>query len=374
MTRTPSTLHAPPGAALHPSSPQAFRFARLGSGARIAWTDSGPAAAPTLVRVAHWLTNVEYDLRSPIWAPWVQRLSRSFRLVRYDERGCGLSGTDARPYGLEPWLEELEAVVDAAVETSREPRVALLAVSGAAPVAIAYAVRHPHRVSHLVVLGGFLHGALHRCSAPEERGYLEAQWKLVQFGWGRDDPAVREFFSSRFVPDATPEVRAGLNEQQRRSCDGPLAAQIMRARAEVDVRALAPRVAAPTLVLHCEGDRAVPVTLGHEIAGVIPGARFESLPSANHVPLGHEPAFARFCEAVASFVTGAGAGSNDRLRLTPRERELARLVAQGLDNAQIAAHLGVADKTVRNGLSVLYAKLGVDSRARAVARSRDLGL
>jgi pimeloyl-ACP methyl ester carboxylesterase/DNA-binding CsgD family transcriptional regulator len=261
-------------------------------------------------------------------------------------------------------------VIEAAVDASREPKVVLLGVSGAAPVAIAYAVRHPERVSHLVLLGGYLHGALHRCRTPEDRGFLEAQWRLVEFGWGRDDPAVQEFFSSRFVPDATPDVRAGLNEQQRRSCDGPRAAQIVRARAELDVRALAPQVAVPTLVLHCEGDRAVPVSLGHEIAASIPGARFESLPSANHVPLGHEPAFARFCEAVADFVSGAG----DALRLTPRERELAGLVAQGLDNAQIAARLGVADKTVRNALSALYAKLGVDGRARAVARSRDLGL
>ena len=247
--------------------------------------------------------------------------------------------------------------------------MALLAVSGAAPVAIAYAARHPSRVSHLVVLGGYLHGALHRCATAQDRGFLEAQWRLVEFGWGRDDPAVREFFSGRFLPEATPEVRAGMNEQQRRSCDGPRAAQIMRARAEVDVRALAPRVAAPTLVLHCEGDRAVPVALGHEIAAAIPGARFESLPSGNHVPLGHEPAFDRFCEAVSGFV-----GTGDRPRLTPRERALARLVAQGLDNAQIAARLGVAGKTVRNALSALYAKLGVEGRAAAVARSRDLGL
>jgi len=369
MTRSSSTdADATTGARAAPA--QAFRFAQLSSGARIAWTRSGPPAAPTLVRVAHWLTNVEYDLRSPIWCPWVERLSRSFRLVRYDERGCGLSGDDPRPRGLEPWVEELEAVVEAAVDAAREPKVALLGVSAAVPVAIAYAVRHPERVSHLVVLGGYLQGALHRCRTPEDRGFLDAQWRLVEFGWGRNDPAVREFFSSRFVPDATPEIRAGLNEQQRRSCDGPRAAQIMRARAEIDVRALAPRVTVPTLVLHGEGDRAVPVELGHEIATSIPGARFESLPSRNHVPLGHEPAFARFCDATVEFVTGAGAAP----RLTPRERELAGLVAQGLDNAQIAARLGVADKTVRNALSALYAKLGVDSRARAVARSRDLGL
>lgn len=345
---------------------QEVRFARTPSGARIAWARTGRPDAPTLVRVAHWLTHVEYDLRSPLWRPWVERLSRSFRLVRYDERGCGLSSPDDRPPDLDSLLEELEAVIDA----HGEPRVALLGVSGAAPVAIAYAVRHPERVSHLVLLGGYLNGALTRNPSAQERAYIEAQWRLVETGWSRDDPAVRDFFSSRFVPDAPPEVREGLNEQQRRSCDGARAAAILRGRAWLDVRALAPTVAVPTLVLHCEGDRACPVPLGHAIAAAIPGARFESLPSANHVPLGHEPAFDRFCEATVDFVGEAGRMP----RLTPRERALAGLVAQGLDNAQIAARLGVADKTVRNALSALYAKLGVDGRARAVARSRDLGL
>jgi pimeloyl-ACP methyl ester carboxylesterase/DNA-binding CsgD family transcriptional regulator len=345
---------------------QEVRFARVGSGARVAWARTGRPDAPTLVRVAHWLTNVDHDLRSPLWRPWVERLSRSFRLVRYDERGCGLSDADGRGPDLESLLEELEAVIDA----HGEPRIALLGVSGAAPVAIAYAVRHPERVSHLVVLGGYLNGALTRAPTDEERAYLEAQWRLVETGWNRDDPAVREFFSSRFLPDAPAQVRAGMNAQQRTSCDGARAATILRCRASLDVRTLAPRASVPTLVMHCEGDRAVPVQFGHAVAAAIPDARFESLPSSNHVPLGHEPAFARFCDATAEFVTGA-----DRLpRLTPRERELAALVAHGLDNAQIAARLGVADKTVRNALSALYAKLGVDGRARAVARARDLGL
>ena len=345
---------------------QEVRFARVASGTRIAWARTGRAEAPTLVRVAHWLTNVDYDLRSPIWRPWIERLSRSFRLVRYDERGCGLSDAEDREPDLESLVEELQAVIDA----HGEARVALLGVSGATPAAIAYAARHPERVSHLVLLGGHLNGALVRCRSDAERAYLEAQWRLVETGWSRDDPAVQEFFSSRFVPDAPPEVRAGINEQQRRSCDGARAAASLRGRASLDVRALAPSVRAPTLVLHCEGDRACPVALGHEIAAAIPGARFESLPSANHVPLGHEPAFGRFCDAVVGFVRG-GDGPP---RLTPRERALAGLVAQGLDNAQIAARLGVADKTVRNALSALYAKLGVDGRARAVARARDLGL
>ena len=345
---------------------QELRFARVCSGARIAWARTGRADAPTLVRVAHWLTHVEHDLRSPLWRPWIERLSRSFRLVRYDERGCGLSEADDRALDLDSAVEELSSVIDA----HGEPRVALLGVSGATPAAIAYAARHPERVSHLVLLGGYLSGALTRCSTSEERAYLEAQWRLVETGWSRDDPAVRAFFSSRFVPDAPPEVRDSLNEQQRRSCDGARAAASMRGRARLDVRALAPTLTVPTLVLHCQGDRACPVTLGHEIAAAIPGARFESLASTNHVPLGNEPAFERFCEAVAGFVVGGGRPP----RLTPRERELAALVGQGLDNAQIAARLGLADKTVRNALSALYAKLGVEGRARAVLRARELGL
>jgi pimeloyl-ACP methyl ester carboxylesterase/DNA-binding CsgD family transcriptional regulator len=345
---------------------QEVRFTRVSSGARIAWARTGRPDAPTLVRVAHWLTHVHYDLHSPLWRPWVERLGRSFRLVRYDERGCGLSDADDRPMDLDSLVEELETVIDA----HGEPRVALLGVSGATPAAIAYAVRHPERVSHLVLLGGYLNGALARSPSDAERAYLEAQWRLIETGWSRDDAAVREFFTSRFVPDASPEVRAGLNEQQRRSSDGARAAASLRGRASLDVRSLAPRVDTPTLVMHCEGDRACPIALGHEIAAAIPGARFESLPSANHVPLGHEPAFARFCDAVVGFVTGG-----DRApRLTPRERELAALVARGLDNAQIAARLGLADKTIRNALSALYARLGVDTRARAVARCRDLGL
>jgi pimeloyl-ACP methyl ester carboxylesterase len=345
---------------------QTFRFTRVSSGARIAWTCSGPTGAPVLVRVAHWLTNVGYDPKSPLWGPWVERLSRSFRLVRYDERGCGLSDDDTRPPDLDAWIEELEAVVEAV----GEPKVALLGVRGGAPVAIAYAARHPERVSHLVLFGGYLIGASHRSESADDLAYLEAQWRLVEFGWGRDDPAVREFFSGRFLPEATPEVRAGMNEQQRRSCNGTRAAAILRGRAAQDVRAIAPQVRVPTLVLHCERDRATPVELGREMAAAIPGARFETLDSGNHVPLGTEPAFARFCDAVVDFVRGAGGVP----RLTARERELAGLVAQGLDNAQIAARLGVADKTVRNALSMLYAKLGVDNRARAVARSRDIGL
>lgn len=343
-----------------------LRFAHLACGARIAYARSGRTGAPTLIRVAHWMTHVEYDLRSPLWAPWLEQLGRAFQFVRYDERGCGLSTAADLTHDLETAVEEIDAVAQA----HGAPQIALLGISGAAAPAVAYAARHPERVSHLVVLGGFSHGLMFRGASAEAVAYHEAQVRLVELGWGRNDPSVQEFFTSRFLPDGSPEARAALNEQQRLSCDGRRAAALMQARARLDVRALAAQVRAPTLVLHSQGDCAVPVAHGHELAAAIPGARFESLASRNHIPLAGEPAFARLVTAVTEFVAAPPQGLPP---LTARERELASLVGQGLDNLQIAARLGIAGKTVRNMLSTLYVKLGVEGRPQAVVRARDLG-
>ncbi|MBI5257876.1 MAG: alpha/beta fold hydrolase [Burkholderiales bacterium] len=341
-----------------------LRFTRVASGARIAWGCSG--RGPVLVRVAHWMTHVEHDLQSPIWRPWLQRLGRAVQVLRYDERGCGLSGHDTVALGLEAAVEELSAVIDAC----GADRVALLGQSGAAAPAIAYAVAHPERVSHLVLLGGYLCGLLHLNPSPQALAYHEAQVQLMALGWGRDDPAVQQFFTTTMIPDATPEQARALNEQQRLSCDGARAAAILRARVALDVRALAPQVRVPTLVLHSRGDRVVALERGRELAAAIPGAQFAELPTRNHIPLPGDEGFEPLCDAVTTFVRGSAPGP----ALTPRERELAALVAQGLDNAQLAAQLGVADKTVRNALSALYAKLGVDGRPQAIARIRDTGL
>lgn len=343
-----------------------LRFTQVASGARIAWARSGRVGAPVLVRVAHWMTHVDHDLRSPLWQPLIEKLGRRFEVVRYDERGCGLSSGDDVPLGLEASTEELAAVVQA----HGAPRLALFGASGAAAPAIAFAVRHPERVSHLVLLGGFSHGLLHRGVSADALAFHEAQLRLIELGWGRKDPGVQQMFSSRYMPDGSAEQVAALNEQQRLSCDGRRAAAIACARAGLDIRALAPQLRVPTLVLHSEGDLVVPIELGHELAASIPGARFEALRSRNHVPMAPEPAFERFCEAVTAFVCEPASAPG----LTPRERELAGLVAQGLDNLQLAARLGLAEKTVRNMLSLLYTKLGVEGRAMAVVKARDLGL
>lgn len=345
---------------------QQLRFARLRSGARLAWASNGKG--PALVRTAHWMTHVEQDLKSPIWRPWLERLGREAQVIRYDERGCGLSGPDETPLGLEAALEELEVVIDALGPAP----VALLGISGAVAPAIAYAARHPDRVTHLVLLGGYTHGLMHRNPTIPELELHEASAKLMELGWGQRDAAVQQFFTAKMLPDATAEQGRALTDQQRLSCDGARAAAIFRARTALDVRAFLPAVRCPTLVLHAEGDCMVPVEQGRELAASIADARFETLPSRNHIPLAGEPAFERFCAALGAFIhqrREEGAPGP----FTPRERELLALVAQGLDNLQIGAHMGLADKTVRNALSKLYATLQVEGRPQAVARARDLG-
>lgn len=347
------------------SAAQELRFASVTSGTRIAWAKTG--RGPALLRAAHWLTHVEHDLRSAIWRSWIERLSREVTLVRYDARGCGLSGKDDAPQSLDGALEELTAVADAA----RLDRFALLGISAGAATALACAAMHPGRVTHLVILGGFARGLMRRNPSAEAIAYHEALLRVMEVGWGRGHRAVQQFFTATMVPDAAPQQAAAMTEQQRVACDGARAAATLRFAGEIDVRDILAQIAVPTFVLHADGDAMVPVELGRELAAAIPGARFETLSTRNHVPLAGEPAFERFCEIVAAFV-----GSRANLppfAATPRERELLSAVAQGLDNMQIAAHLGIAEKTVRNALSRLYARLGVEGRSHAIVRARELG-
>lgn len=324
------------------------------------------------------MTHVEYDLRSPIWQPWLERLGGAFDLVRYDERGCGLSGADEVELGIDAAVEELEVVVDAAVgapaagvPNSAGPtrRVALLGISGAAAAAVAYAARYPERVSHLVLIGGYARGLLRREPNAETRAYFEATMRMIELGWGRANSPVQAYFTANMQPEFSAAETAAMNEQQRLSCDGRRAAQIARARASLDVSDLARQVRTPTLVLHGSGDSTVSPESGRELAALIPGARFETLPTHNHVPSAGTPAFDRFVQVLTDFVLPPSA---PRPTLTPRETELLRLVAAGLDNLQIAARMAIAEKTARNTLSLLYTKLGVEGRAQAIVRARDI--
>lgn len=345
---------------------QQIRFCRSYDGTRIAFAVSGkgaPASIP-IVRAPHWLTHLEYERQSPIWRPWLTALSSGRTLVRMDERGCGLTDRGVETISFEAFVRDLEAVVDAA----GLERFALLGHSQGGAIAMEYAVRHPERVAHLVLFGAYARGRFKR--SPESRSEAEAQLKLVEFGWGGDDPSYRQFFASQFMPGATLDQLRQMAELQRVSSSPTDAVRILRAFYDIDVSASVPRIACPTLVLHARGDLRVPFEEGRAVAAMIPGARFVPLESDNHILLEQEPAFARVFEELQEFL-GA---SQSFTGLTAREAQILEQIAQGLDNAQIAARLDLSEKTVRNHITSIFDKLSVESRAQAIVMARERGL
>src|SRR4051794_31802945 len=214
---------------------QEIRFCTSPDGVRLAYATAGHG--PPIVKAANWLSHLEYDWESPVWRRWLEEMTRDFRLVRYDERGCGLSDRDA-PLSFEAWVRDLETVVDA-LGLERFP---LLGISQGAPIAIAYAVRHPERVSHLVLYGGYLRGRLHRGLSPKDMDERDLMIRMVRVGWGQDHPAFRQVFTTLFIPDADREQIAWFNELQRVSATPENAARMLEAFDRIDVRALAPLV------------------------------------------------------------------------------------------------------------------------------------
>jgi class 3 adenylate cyclase len=249
------------------------------------------------VKAANWLSHLEFDWQSPIWRHWVEGLARNHLLVRYDERGCGLSEWDVEDFSFEAWVRDLEAVVDAA----GLERFPLLGISQGGPVAIAYTVRHPERVSHLILYGTFALGAM-KWLSDEAREDRQIQIRLVELGWGRDNPAFRQVFTTQFMPEATAEEMRWFDELQRASTSAENAVRVLRVSGDIDVVNEARQVRVPTLVLHARGDARVPFDQGRRVASLIPGARFVPLESKNHILLRHEPAWDRFLHEVHSFL------------------------------------------------------------------------
>jgi pimeloyl-ACP methyl ester carboxylesterase/DNA-binding CsgD family transcriptional regulator len=342
---------------------QQIRFCTSQDGTRIAYAMSGEG--PPLVRAPHWLTHLEYEAQSPIWRPWLTGLARGRTLVRMDERGCGLADRDVADISFEAFVRDLEAVVDAA----GLERFALLGHSQGGPISIAYARRHPERVSHLVLLGAYARGRMRR--SPERREEYEAQLKLVEVGWGSDDPSYRQLFASQFMPGGSLEALREMSELQRRSSRPAEAVRIIRSFNDIDVSGELAAISCPTLVLHARADVRVPFEEGRRLAAMIPNARFVPLESPNHIILEGEPAFAQFFAELRAFLPGAAARFPD---LTARESEILEHIARGLDNAQIAAHLALSEKTVRNHITSIFDKIGVENRAQAIVLARERGL
>jgi len=275
---------------------QRIHFCTAADGVRIAYATSG--AGLPLVKPANWITHLEYDWESPVWRHWLRELSRDHTLLRYDERGCGLSDRDADDLSFESWVSDLETVVDAA----GLDRFPLLGLSQGCAVAVAYAVRHPERVSRLVLYGGYVQGIIARARTPQEREEAEMLTRTMPAFWGRDNPAFRLFFAARFVPEGTQEQMRWFSELTRVTTSPEIAVKLRSTAAAIDISALAPRVRAPTLVLHGTGDAAVPFDQGRRLAALIPGARFVSLESQNHILLEDEPAWPRFLDEMRGFL------------------------------------------------------------------------
>jgi len=354
-----------------PPLTQTIRFCTTRDGVRIAFASTGQGAP--LVRAAHFLTHLDGDLGSPVWRPWIDELSRERTLIRYDGRGCGLSDRTDAPLALDAWLADLEAVVEAA----GLDRFALFGCSQGAAVAVAYAARHPERVTALAIIGGYVRGLLHRQPTPQQLKEAKLLLDLVEIGWGQDSEAFRQVFTSLFIPGGTPEQTRWFNELERLSCSPEHAARTIAAFGSLDVSDEARRVRCPVLVMHARGDLRVPFDEGRHIAGLIEGARFVPIDSRNHVLLQQEPAFAGSFATVRRFLADADVVDAPLsplfTRLSPGERALLELLAQGRDNLQIAAHLGLSEKTVRNKVSAVFGKLEVATRAQAIVLAREAG-
>lgn len=251
---------------------------------------------PALVKAGNWLSHLEYDWDNPVWRPFLLKLSKNHRLIRYDPRGTGLSDWDVADISLDAWANDLATVVDAAgVE-----HFPLFGLSQGCAVSIAYAVRHPERVSHLILCGGFALGG-HRRS-PEESERRAALETLMRFQWGADNPAIRQIFTTLLLPGANKEQADTFNELQQRTTSVDCAARYFKTVGMIDVTGLLPQVSVPTLVLHAREDAMAPFEAGRQMAAGISGARFVALQSKNHVPLEQDPATHRLFEELELFL------------------------------------------------------------------------
>lgn len=274
---------------------QTIRFATAVDGARIAYATVG--SGYPLVKAANWLNHLEHEWESPVWKHWIGEISRHHTFVRYDERGCGLSDWNVAEFSFEAWVRDQETVVDAlGLE-----RFALLGISQGAAVAATYAARHPERVSHLILLGGYERGWGLRGDEKEIEA-RSALMQLVRLGWGKKNAAFSRVFTTRFIPDAGPAEMEWFDDLQRVSASPENAARFMQEFSRIDVRSVVGGITVPTIVFHSQGDAAVPFNEGRILAAAIPQARFVSLPSDNHLILEREPAWTIFLREVGEFL------------------------------------------------------------------------
>lgn len=274
---------------------QSIQFCRSEDGVTIAYAEIGQG--PPLVKAANWLSHLELDWNAPIWSPLFRELARDYRFIRYDERGNGLSDWQVPEISQAKFVTDLETVVEATGLT----RFPLMGISQGAAVSVEYAVRHPDRVSHLILFGGYPSGW--RIAADQQTlAEREAVLALTENGWGQENTAYRHIFSATFMPDASVETLAWFDEFQRRTTSPQNAVRFLSAFGDIDVRESLAQISVPTLVLHSRGDLRIPWMVGRDLAASIPGAQFVLLESNNHLLLEGEPAASQFVQVVREFL------------------------------------------------------------------------
>jgi pimeloyl-ACP methyl ester carboxylesterase/DNA-binding CsgD family transcriptional regulator len=358
---------------------QEIRFCATADNVRLAYARAGQG--PPLVKVGTWLTHLEHDWNSPVWRPWLNGLCRHHTLYRYDPRGCGLSDWSVDTFTIDALVSDLETVVDAA----GLKQFALIGMSQGGCIAILYAARHPERVTHLVIYGGYMQGDGRRTLSAIEVEERQVFKRLLRLAWAVNNPAYKQVLSTELLPEGTAEQIGWLNDLQRISTSAENAARLHEVYDQVDVIQLATILRAPTLVLHAKADVAVQFGEGRLIATHIADARFVPLDSKNHILLPTERAWTQFWREFYGFF-GIDTADPERLpddlvsdtstsiaQLTVREREILHLLAQGYRNEDIARTLVLTPKTVRNYVSRIYEKLNVSSRGEAIVIARNAG-
>ena len=354
---------------------QKIGFCTAQDGVRICYATVGEG--PPLVKAPNWLSHLEFEWQSPIWSHWWVELAAHHTVIRFDQRGSGLSDRNVEDLSFDAWVSDLEAVVEAL----QLEQFVLLGISQGGAVAIEYTARHPEKVEKLMLCGAYARGNLKRGQSSVEEH--EARLTLTRHGWGRDDPTYRQMFTSGFMPEATAEQASWFNELQRVSTSPETAARLQETSAIIDVLHRLPEITAPTLVLHAIGDRRVPYEQGRQLGSLISGAKLVGLDSNNHLLIESEPAW-KTCQAAvreflgvgpaASAETGADAPITPPDGLTPREVEVLRLIASGKSNQEIATELVISINTVTNHVKNILGKTGCANRTEAAAYAIPRGL
>jgi pimeloyl-ACP methyl ester carboxylesterase/DNA-binding CsgD family transcriptional regulator len=360
-------VHQSPAPAGAPSaSPdQEIRFCRGQDGVRLAYAIHG--SGPPLVVVSCWLSHLQHDWQSPVWRHFLDQLGEFATVVRYDERGFGMSDWNVDDFSLEARLHDLETILAA----SGLERIALLGMSGGSAVAMAYAIAHPKRVSRLILYGTACGEPV--TWSPDEWAEEETYRSMIRVGWAKDDADFRRVFTRKYIPDATEEQMRWFDDLQRMSTSPANAVASRAARLQIDIIDQLPRIAAPTIVLQAIGDRATSFDNAVSVCSRIHGARLVPLESRNHILLADEPAWKVFIDEVASFLEPERRAYAERTpgpsaeALSRRERDVLRLAAEGRTNDEIATALGLSVRTVERHLSNVYAKLGLAGRAARAA-------